>query len=131
MRSDILERLWLANEEALYITKQDFMASLADWVIEPHYLGGVMVAAALSKGSDFHFASFGEKWALTRADIRRYLNPIMVQYGCVTTQTSKDDARQIRFNKQLGFVPTGEDEFCIHYKLEQPLPKQTRDASCQ
>ena len=131
MNADLLERLWLANEDALYITKQAFMANLADWNITPHYAEGIVVGATLTKGSDFHFASFGAKWTLTRADIRRYLTPILEQYGCVTTQTPKDDARQSRFNKILGFVPTGEDEFYIHYKLERPLPKNTRGVLCQ
>jgi len=130
MRTDILERLWLANEEAVYITKQEFMANLADWDVAPHYAGDVMVAAVLRRGSDFHFATFGDKWTLTRADIRRYLTPILEQYGCVTTRTPKNDARQSRFNKLLGFVSTGEDEFCIHYKLEQSSPKNIRGASC-
>lgn len=130
MRTNILERLWLANEDALYITKQEFMAGFVDWDIAPHYTGDVMVAATLSKGSEFHFATFGDKWTLTRADIRRYLDPILEQYGCVTTRTPKEDVRQSRFNKILGFVPTGEDEFYIHYKLEQRPLRNTRGSSC-
>lgn len=130
MRTIILERLWLASEEAVYITKQEFMANLADWDIAPHYAGDVMVGAVLRKGSDFHFATFGAQWTLTRADIRRYLTPILEQYGCVTTRTPKDDVRQIRFNTLLGFMPTGEDEFCVHYRLEQLPFRNTRGASC-
>jgi hypothetical protein len=130
MRTVLLEKLWRANEDVLYVTKQEFMASFADWDIAPHYAGDTLVGATLTKGSDFHFASFGAKWTLTRADIRRYLSPILAQYGCVTTRTPKDDVRQSRFNKVVGFVPTGEDEFYTHYKLEQSLPKNIRGASC-
>ena len=130
MRSDILELLWAANEEAVYITKQQFMAGFEDWAITPHYENGTMVGATISKGSEFHFATFGGKWKMTRADIRRYLNPILEQYGCVTTRTPKEDVRQRRFNKILGFEITGEDEFYTHFRLEQPSAKGIRNASC-
>ena len=130
MRATILERLWLENEEALYITKQEFMAGFVDWDIAPHYAGDVMVGTTMSKGSEFHFARFTGDWTLTRADIRRYLEPILAQYGCVTTRTPKEDVRQSRFNKILGFVPTGEDEFFTHYRLEQLPFKNTGGASC-
>ena len=130
MRTDILELLWAANEEAVYITKQQFMAGFEDWAITPHYENGTMVGATISKGSEFHFATFGGKWKMTRTDIRRYLDPILEQYGCVTTRTPKNDARQIRFNKILGFTATGEDEFFVHYKLDQSHTKYRSGVLC-
>ena len=131
MRATILERLWLENEEALYITKQEFMACYVDWDISPQYTGDVMVAATIIKGPEFHFARFTGDWTLTRADIRRYLEPILAQYGCVTTRVPKEDTRMARFIRILGFVPTGEDEFYIHNKLEQLPFKNAGGASCR
>ena len=130
MRADILELLWAANEDALYITKQQFLAGFVDWDITPHYVDDIMVAAVLNKGSEFHFARFGGKWTLTRADIRRYLGPILKQYGCVTTRTPKEDTRQGRCTKVQGFKVTGEDEFYTHFRLEQPLANGIRNAIC-
>ena len=62
MRADILELLWAANEEAVYVTKQEFLAGFEDWAITPHYENGMMVGATINKGSEFHFATFGGKW---------------------------------------------------------------------
>jgi len=90
---------------------------------------GVLVGAVLTKGPELHFATFGKKWRLTRADIRRYLEPILAEHGHVETKTPADDARQLRFNRLLGFEETGADEFYVHLTLTR-LPF-SKDTPCQ
>ena len=118
-RSEIIDLLWGVDEKVLYLSKTQYIDSLNGWLIEPRYEDGVMVGATLTNGPEFHFATFGSQWKLTRADIRRYLCPLIERYGYVTTKTPKEDTRQSRFNKILGFFVTSEDEFFTHYKLER------------
>lgn len=118
-REELIELLWGDAKEVLFITKDQYVWSLFGWEITPHEVEGVLAGITLTKGSEFHFVTLGEKWSLTRADVRRYLQPIIDSHGCVTTKTPKEDTRQSRFNKILGFVVTGEDEYYTHFKLEQ------------
>lgn len=117
-RGDLLERLWEHDKDTTYLAKGDYLASLEGWRIEPHEVDGQLVGITITKGSEFHFVTLGLKWGLRRSDIRQYLEPLIKEFGCVTTRTPKDDSRQQRFNKILGFVPVGEDEFYIHFRLE-------------
>ena len=118
-RAEIIDLLWGVDEKVLYLSKTQYVDSLNGWLIEPHYEGNIMVGATLTNGPEFHFATFGDQWKMTRADIRRYLCPLIEQHGYVATKTPKEDTRQSRFNKTLGFFVTGEDEFFTHYKLER------------
>ncbi|MDP3909037.1 MAG: hypothetical protein Q8Q14_01480 [Gemmatimonadales bacterium] len=122
----IEDLLWAAVEKMVYITREQYLASLAGWSIHPHAVDGEIVGAVLTKGPELHFCTFGRPWRLTRADIRRYLEPILTEHGRVETKTPKDDARQLRFNKILGFVETGADEFFVHLTLRRlPFSKDT------
>jgi len=118
-RTKIIDLLWGVDEKVLYLSKTQYIDSLNGWLIEPHYEDGVMVGATLTNGPEFHFATFGGQWKMTRANIRHYLCPLLERYGYVTTKTPKEDTRQRRFNKILGFFVTSESEFFAHYKLER------------
>ena len=106
--------IWDSVKDVLYISRENFFSG---WDIREHKIDGIVVGAALTKESEFHFVTFGNQWALTRRDIRNYLLPILGKYGYVTTKTPIEDVRQHRFNKILGFVANGEDEFYTHYRL--------------
>ena len=108
----IEDRLWALDEPNVYITKEQYMAALDGWKIEEHVAGAV-----LTKGPELHFKTFGNV-GITRADIRRYLQPLLDAYGYVITRTPKDDYRQQRFNRVIGFVDVGEDEFYTQFKME-------------
>ena len=114
---DLLDRIWAQVEPTVYITKAEYLAGFEGWTVTPHEVGGVAVGAVLTNGPELHFITFGERWRLTRADIRHYLAPVLAREGCVTTKTPKDDTRQQRFNRLIGFVDAGEDEFFLHMKL--------------
>jgi len=117
--TDLYDILWRAAEPSLYITKEQYLQGLTGWTLTPHHHDGHLVGIAVTKGSEFHFVTTGEKWTLSRADIRHYLEPILAEYGEVTTETPISLERQHRFNKILGFVETGRDEFCIRYALKR------------
>jgi len=118
-RQAMLDLLWQQAEESIYLTKAEYLRNLSDWEIRAHVVDGVMVGIVLTLGPQFHFATTGAQWSLTRAQIRNYLGPIIAKYGFVQTKTPIEDTRQQRFNEILGFAPTGTDEFYTHYKLEQ------------
>lgn len=121
--------LWAKVEPSLYITREQYIAGLEGWTLTPHDVRGVWMGIALTKGSEFHFVTLGEKWRLTRRDIRRYLEPILVEHGVVTTQTLLDDTRQQRFNELIGFERVKEDEYYVHYALKRL--SFVKDTSCQ
>ena len=113
----LLSKVWAQIEPHVFITKREYLAGLEGWKVSPFEREGALLGAAITKGPEFHFVTFGGRWNLTRADIRSWLKPILDEYGCVTTKTPKDDTRQQRFNRLLGFVPEGEDEFFVHMRL--------------
>lgn len=113
----LTDRLWDQVEDALYITKEQWLASIEGWEITPHMQSGEVVGAVMVKGTELHFTNFG-KLRVRREDIRHYLEPIIEKHGSVTTRTPHHMERQHRFNQMLGFVETGGDEFDIFYKLD-------------
>ena len=110
--------MWAQDEPTVFISKEQYLAMFDGCEIRPHEQDGEVVGATVVKGPEFHFATFGTKWKLTRADIRAYLQPLLDEFGYVLTKTPLEDNRQQRFNIIIGFKPVGEDEFYLHYRLE-------------
>lgn len=117
--SHLTDLLWRQTEPLLYITKEQFLQSLDGWTITPHEVDGTLVWVTLTKGEEFHFTTFGTGHRITRADVRRYLAPLIERYGCARTKTPIEDERQHRFNRLIGFKPERQDEYCIYYKMEK------------
>lgn len=116
MIADLLfERL----PETLFITKDQFLESLAGWEIEPFEIEGDLAFVTLTKGPEFHFQVFGTKHPISMTLIRTWLQKVIDAHGHVATKTPKEDARQHRFNRRFGFYVTGEDEFDVHYRLDR------------
>jgi len=111
-RDDVGDRLWAQIEPIVFITREQFLAGLTGWDIEAVTIDGRLAFAVLTKGPEFHFASFDTGAPITRAMIRQRLDPIIERHGYVTTRTPKDGAdRQHRFNRAYGFKAVGEDDF--------------------
>lgn len=127
MAEAMIDLLWEKEKDNLYMSKEEFIDSLKDWTITAHIVDGVTVGIVVQRGPEFHFTTFDAKWNLTKTDIRNYLLPLIEQYGFVKTRTPTEDIRQQRFNKLLGFVPDGGDEFFNYYRLE----KLRRSILCQ
>jgi hypothetical protein len=117
---DMIGLMWEQAQKTLYIDREAFIRSLDGWALDPQYNeAGELVCVWLTKGPQLHFATFGKPWNLTRDDIRKRLCPLIERYGHAETFTPKEDARQHRFNKLIGFVAKYEDQFYIHYKIER------------
>lgn len=121
--TDVADQLWAQIESEVYITREQFDRALAEWTIETAYHDGRLAFAALTRGPEFHLASFETGMRITPTMIRRHLDPILERHGCVTTRTPKEGAdRMHRFNQAFGFQKTGESEFFVNYRLERKCP---------
>tara|TARA_R110000868_G_scaffold155074_2_gene381535 strand:- start:277 stop:642 length:366 start_codon:yes stop_codon:yes gene_type:complete len=116
----VLDLLWAQIEPTAYITRDQFARGLDEWEIEPVTINGELSFAALVRGAEFHFASFGTGARITMGMIRSRLAPIMDRHGFVTTRTPKAGAdRQHRFNRAFGFQVECESEFFVHYRMDK------------
>lgn len=128
MAADVRELIWRQVSEHLFVTREQFMAELDQWEIEPRVLpDGAIAGGVMRKGPAFHFFTFG-KVSITRQMMREALAPQFERYGYVTTRTPKVDERQHRFNRLMGFVATGEDEYDVHYRLDRIRSATERSA---
>lgn len=116
----LIDALFEQAQQTLYISKEDFIRSLDGWTLEPQYNDAEELTCAwLTKGPQLHFATFGKQWKATRDDIRKRVGSLITKCGHAETFTPKEDARQRRFNKLIGFVETHEDDFYVHSKIER------------
>ena len=115
----IIDRLWQQVENRVFISRSDFERNLDGWKIEPVELDGQVAGAILTCGPELHFASFGHGHPITRQMIHDYAQPIIDEYGYIRTKTPKDDERQGRLNKLIGFTVEREDEFFVYYRAER------------
>lgn len=115
----VIDALWAQIEPIAFITRDQFARGLDAWEVEPVEVDGELAFAALTQGPEFHFTTFGTGHPISLAMIRARLDPILARHGFVTTRTPKDEPRQHRFNRLIGFKVSGEDEHFIHYRLEK------------
>ena len=115
----ITDRLWEQLEPLVFISRDQFDEGLKSWEIEPVEINGEVAFVALTRGPEFHFASFGTGARITSAMIWERLNRIMDRHGYVTTRTPHDEPRQQRLNERLGFRKTGDDEFFAHFRMDR------------
>lgn len=120
MDTEVVDALWAQTEPVVFISREQWVRELADWDIEAVRIDGRLAFAALTRGPEFHFASFNTGAPITMGMIRSRLDPIIERHGFVTTRTPKDGAdRQHRFNRAFGFLVSGESEFFIDYRLDK------------
>lgn len=117
-RNEAIRKLWEKTEPMVFITFEQFMSCFDGWEIEPFFSAGELVYIKMVKGDELHFESFG-KIGGTIQMIRDCVEPVMAAHGHVRTRTPKEETRQHRFNKLVGFVAEGEDEFFIHYRMKK------------
>lgn len=107
----------LFEQSPLYLTREQFDQTLADWDFDIVESNGLIQGVFVVKGPEFHFAKF-DTTPVNREQLRKYPGSLIEKYGYATTRTPKSDLRQQRFNERLGFFKTGEDEYDIHYRIE-------------
>lgn len=118
-RAEIIDLLWGLKPELMFVTKEQFVAALDGWEIDPWQVDGELAYIWLSKGTELHFTVVGTGHSMPKAMLRTVLQRIIDREGYVTVKTPKDDLRQQRFNRTVGFRQIGEDEYDIHFRLDK------------
>lgn len=124
-RAHLLDLLW--QDALVFVTREEFDKTLDGWDLEPIEQNGKTAVIFTVKGPEFHFSKLDPAFQCTRETLRRYPGELIAQHGYALTRTPKDDQRQLRFNRRLGFYPVGEDEHFVHLRIDQ----LRREPTCQ
>jgi hypothetical protein len=120
VREQAIDLLWAQAQETLYITKEQFTQSLEGWTLDSVLRDDASIGAVfVSRGPEFHFATFGGDIQATRAHLKKYPGELIAIHGYAITRTPKTDTRMVRFNQRLGFYAIGQDEFDVHMRIDQ------------
>lgn len=117
--SELTDLLWKKAEPVLFITKDEYLQTLAEWVIKPVHIDGELAWITVQKGPEFHFQSVGKTRIMPLRIIREFLQGILAEHGYALTKTPIDDVRQQRFNRCFGFVEIDRDALDIHFRLDR------------
>lgn len=129
--SSLEDLIWQRASEVLFIEKEQYIEQLRTYQVEAVERDGALLGAVMRKGPEFHFVTFGNAARIDRQTVRAVLEPQLAEYGYVLTRTPKPDTgRQHRFNRTMGFVAVGEDEYNIHYRLDRGRSAVNRRATC-
>lgn len=115
----LTDLLWEKAEPVLYISKDEFLHTLAEWTIKPVYVEGELAWITVQKGPEFHFQSMGRPKIMPLRLIREFLDSILAAHGYAQTKTPIEATRQQRFNERFGFKRVGQDQYDIHYRIER------------
>lgn len=106
----------LHRRSPLYLTREQFEATLVGWNVEPVEQDGRVIGCFVVKGPEIHFAKFDDT-PVTREHLKR-LDRVITEHGFARTRTPKDDLRQCRFNARLRGRIVGETEYDVIYEFE-------------
>lgn len=126
MREQLLDLLW--QDSPIFITREQFHQTLDGWELEPVMRDGKPAVIFVVKGPEFHFAKLDPAFQCGRDTLRRYPGELIARHGYALTKTPKEDLRQQRFNRRLGFYPVGEDAEFIHFRID--ALRSTKEATC-
>jgi len=109
----------------LFVSREQFEQSLEGWELDPVLReDGSIGIIFLSKGPEFHFSKFGTDIQASRSILKKYPGELIDRHGYALTKTPKGDTRQQRFNTRLGFYQVGQDEFDIHFRIDNLRVKE-------
>lgn len=108
--------IWEQASQYLFIPKEQYMAELAAYSLEPVTRDGRLLAVVMRREDELHFVTF-KAGPLSREMVRSALEPQLREFGRVTTRTPKVETRQHRFNRVVGFRQVGEDEYDVLYEM--------------
>ncbi len=118
------------EESPLFLTRAEFEKTLEGWTLDPLLNeAGEVAMVFVVNGPAFHFAKFDKAYQPGRKDLRRYPGEMIERYGYALTSTPREDARQLKFNRRLGFYQVGEDEYDIHQRIDK-LRYNSKETSC-
>ncbi len=130
-RDALIDILWIKAEPMVFIPKEDFSKNLSDWSLYPIVEEDEIIAVVGEKGPHMHFETTGSGKPISRRVVRTVLRGLINKHGFAVTKTPKEETRQRRFNEMIGFKMVGEDEYDIHYRIEQIRGDHvSRSASC-
>lgn len=119
-RSEAIDKLWERVGPTVFISKDDYIEALNGWEITAVEVEEQLAYIKLVRGPELHFESFGGGHVNgTFGMIYDGIEPVLKEHGYVKTRTPKEETRQHRFNRAIGFEPDGEDEFYIYWRLEK------------
>lgn len=100
------------------LSVEDHHRIYSAWKHEPCYVGGEMVAIALTDGPEIHLALLQEPVRQMRKVLGDAARRTLRDFGYMTTTVARDDAPSRKFIERLGFRKTGEVEIGTTYRLE-------------
>lgn len=114
---EVVEKIWSQVEPTVFVSRQEFLANMAEWEITPREIDGEIIGATLQRGPEFHFITFGLRKVFPATLIVQCLQPIIDKHGFICTRTPKEDVRQHRFNLLIGFSVETTDEFYTYFRM--------------
>lgn len=115
----------------IFVERADFEKEMAGWKFDPVMNGEELRAVVMTKGPELHFVTF-TKQVISLAEIKKYFDPLLAEFGCVKTKTPAGDVRQKRFNRKIGFVEEpSDDPYFIHYTLSAFRARYKGEVRCQ
>lgn len=98
----------------------DFAASIFDgWDVIPAYVADKHVATAILKGTEIHLYVLPQYRlrVFLRGRMQQFLDPMMDEFGFLTTRVMHEQKGQQKFVARLGFKPTWADAQFQYYML--------------
>lgn len=106
--TEIEQMVFDAMSETLYIDEPKFFELIQNWQLTPEYKEGKLCGVVMTKGPEIHFVT-AKLRSITRADLRKYLIPLIQTFGYAQTRAPIKDVRQARFNQLIGFELYGQE----------------------
>lgn len=97
-----------------------FAASIFDdWEVIPAHVGTTHVATAILKGSEIHLYVLPQHrlQVLMRGRMQKFIEPLMEEFGFLTTRVLHEQRVQKQFVERVGFKPTWQDNTFQYYML--------------
>lgn len=116
-RADLIEHIWKKAEPTVFFEKDIFVRAYDGWHIYPVVDKGLLLAIVAEKGPEFHFQAMGT--SIPRRIVVSVLQGLIDRHGFAVTKTPKEENRQHRFNRLVGFEVTGEDEYDVYYRIDR------------
>jgi hypothetical protein len=105
-----------------------FAASIFDgWDVIPAHVAGKHVATAIRKGPEIHLYVLPQHrlQILLRGRMQKFIEPLMEEFGFLTTRVLHAQTGQQRFVERVGFKPTWHDNQFQYYMLGRlPFAKE-------
>lgn len=97
--------------QELGASRYDVLQLLHECEAVPYYQDGKVVAAAARLGTEIHFAvdAAVRRRLITRKRAREFLQPLLENFGFLTTRLLLDRAGQQKFIERIGFKKTWSD----------------------